>query len=105
MISIDLWFVMIGQYLKIWNLRVHKKLNIEKIIIKVVISKVLLNIFMEHALNDFWHEIKMIILSHTCIVGYCYKYTCAPGSVLKVQSPKNENDPMFYSLSRHPRCI
>ncbi len=24
-ISIDLWFVMIGQYLKIWNLRVQKK--------------------------------------------------------------------------------
>ncbi len=37
----------------------HKKLNIEKIIIQVVLSKVLLNIFMKHALNDFWHKIKM----------------------------------------------
>ncbi len=34
-ISIDAWF---GQYLKIWNLRVQKHLNIEKIIIKVVLS-------------------------------------------------------------------
>ncbi len=33
---IDVWFVMIGQYLKIWNLRVQKNLNIEKIIFKVV---------------------------------------------------------------------
>ncbi len=24
-LSIDVWFVMIGQYLKIWNLRVQKK--------------------------------------------------------------------------------
>ncbi len=32
-ISIDVWF---GQYLKIWNLRVQKNLNIEKIIFKVV---------------------------------------------------------------------
>ncbi len=28
--------VMIGQYLKIWNLRVQKNLNIEKITFKVV---------------------------------------------------------------------
>ncbi len=34
-ISIDVWF---GQYLKIWNLRVQKNLNIEKIIFKVVFS-------------------------------------------------------------------
>ncbi len=27
-IHIDVWFVMIGQYLKIWNLRVQKHLNI-----------------------------------------------------------------------------
>ncbi len=27
-ISIDVWFVMIGQYLKIWNLRVQKKIEI-----------------------------------------------------------------------------
>ncbi len=32
-ISIDVWF---GQYLGIWNLRVQKHLNIEKIIFKVV---------------------------------------------------------------------
>ncbi len=61
---------MIGQYLKIWNLRVQKNLNIEKIIFKVVQIKFLtmhftnqklsfdiftvgnvLNIFMEHDLN------------------------------------------------------
>ncbi len=58
---------MIGQYLEIWNLRVQKNLNIEKIIFKVVQIKFLamhitnqklsfgiftvgnlLNIFMEH---------------------------------------------------------
>ncbi len=60
---------MIGQYLKIWNLRVQKNQNIEKIIFKVVQMKFLemhitnqklsfdiftvgnlLNIFMEHDL-------------------------------------------------------
>ncbi len=40
-ISIDVWFVMIGQYLKIWNLRVPKNRNIEKIIFKVVQMKFL----------------------------------------------------------------
>ncbi len=69
MLSIDVWFVMIGQYLKIWNLRVQKNLNIEKIIFKVVQMKFLAmhitnqklsfdiftvgnlqNIFMEHDL-------------------------------------------------------
>ncbi len=35
-LSIDVWFVMKGQYLKIWNLRMQKNLNIEKIIFKVV---------------------------------------------------------------------
>ncbi len=61
-ISIDVWFVM-----KIWNLRVQKNLNIEKIIFKVVQIKFLAmhitnqklhldmftvqNIFMEHDLN------------------------------------------------------
>ncbi len=40
-ISIDVWFVMIGQYLKIWNLRVQKNLNIEKSIFKVVQIKFL----------------------------------------------------------------
>ncbi len=60
---------MIGQYLKIWNLRVQKNLNIEKIIFKIVQIKFLAmhitniklrfviftvihlqNIFMEHDL-------------------------------------------------------
>ncbi len=40
-LSIDVWFVMIGQYLKIWNLRVQKNLNIEKITFKVVQMKFL----------------------------------------------------------------
>ncbi len=35
MLSIDVWFVMIGQYLKIWNLREQKNLNIEKFIFKL----------------------------------------------------------------------
>ncbi len=66
-ISIDVWFVIIGQYLKIVNLSVQKNLNIEKIIYKVVQMKFLAkhinnqklsfyiftvqNIFMEHDLN------------------------------------------------------
>ncbi len=71
---------MIGQYLKIWNLRVQKNLNIEKIIFKVVQIKFLamhithqklhFDIFMVgHVLNnswnmilisnDFWHNRKM----------------------------------------------
>ncbi len=37
-ISIDVWF---GQYLKIWNLRVQKNPNIEKIAFKVVQIKFL----------------------------------------------------------------
>ncbi len=41
MLSIDIWFDMIGQYLKIWNLRVQNNLNIEKIIFKVVQIKFL----------------------------------------------------------------
>ncbi len=68
-LSIDVWFVMIYNYLKIWNLRVQKNLNIEKITFKVVQMKFLamhitnqklgfdiftvgslLNIFMEHDL-------------------------------------------------------
>ncbi len=40
-LSIDVWFVMIGQYLIIRNLRVQKNLNIEKIIFKVVQMKLL----------------------------------------------------------------
>ncbi len=66
-LSIDVWFVMSGQYLKIWNMRVQKNLNIEKIIFKVVQIKFLAmcitnqklrfdvftvqNIFMDHDLN------------------------------------------------------
>ncbi len=42
---IDVWFVMIGQYLKIWNLRVQKNLNIEKITFKVVSNEVLSNAY------------------------------------------------------------
>ncbi len=85
-------FVMIGQYLaeiqllKIWNLRVQKNLNIEKIIFKLVQMKFLamhitnqklsfviftvgnvLNIFMEHDLNILmiFGIKKCIILTHT----------------------------------------
>ncbi len=100
---------MIGQYLKIWNLRKQKNLNIEKIIFKVVQIKFLamhitnqklsfdiftvgnvLNIFMEHDLNIimiFGIKEKWIILTQTVYFGYCYKYTpatydcfCAPGT-------------------------
>ncbi len=82
---------MIGQYLKIWNLREQKNLNIEKIIFKVVQMKFLAmhitnqklsfdiftvgslqNIFMEHDLNIlmiFGIKEKSIILSHTM---YCW---------------------------------
>ncbi len=81
---------MIGQYLKIRNLRVHKNLNIEKIIFKVVQIKILamhitnqklsfyiftvgnlLNDFMEHDFNIlmiFVIKEKCIILIHTL---YC----------------------------------
>ncbi len=77
---------MIGQYLKIWNLRVQKYLNIEKIAFKVVQMKFLsmhitnqkisfsiftvenlLNFFMEHDLNIlmiFGIKEKMIIFTH-----------------------------------------
>ncbi len=90
-ISIDVWFVMIGQYVKIWNLRVQKNLNIEKITFKVVQMKFLamhitnqklsfdistvgnlLNIFIEHDLNIlmiFGIKEKSIILTHTM---YCW---------------------------------
>ncbi len=82
---------MIGQYLKIWNLRMIKNLNIEKIIFKDVQMKFLamhitnqklrfdiftegnvLNIFMEHDLNIlmiFGIKEKCIILIHTV---YCW---------------------------------
>ncbi len=90
-LSIDVWFVMIGQYMKIWNLRVQKNLNIEKITFKVVQIKFLAmhitnqklnfyiftvwnlqNIFMEHDLNIlmiFGIKEKSIILTHTM---YCW---------------------------------
>ncbi len=80
-------FVMSGQYLKIWNLRVQKNLNIEKIIFKVVQMKFIAmhitnkklsfdiftvgniqSIFMEHDLNIlmiFGKKEKSIILTHT----------------------------------------
>ncbi len=80
---------MIGQYLKIWNLRVQKNLNIKKITFKVVQIKFLAmhitnqklsfdiftvghlqNIFMEHDLNILmiFRINKCIILTHTM---YC----------------------------------
>ncbi len=66
---------MIGQYLEIWNLRVQKNLNIEKISFKVVQMKFLAmhitnqkvliftvenlqNISMEHQYH-FWHKREM----------------------------------------------
>ncbi len=80
-------FVMSGQYLKIWNLRVQKNRNIEKIIFKVVQMKFIAmhitnkklsfdiftvgniqSIFMEHDLNIlmiFGKKEKSIILTHT----------------------------------------
>ncbi len=45
--SIDVWFVMIGQYFKIWNLRVQKNPNIEKISFKVVQIKLLVLIYLQ----------------------------------------------------------
>ncbi len=84
--------------MKIWNLRVQKNQNIEKITFKVVQMKFLAmhitnqklsfdiftvvnlqNIFMEHDLNIlmiFGIKEKWIILTHTMYCGYCYKYTC-----------------------------
>jgi len=56
-ISIDVW---LGQYLKIWNLRVQKNLNIENLAMHITNQKYIfyifvvgnvLNIFMEHDPN------------------------------------------------------
>ncbi len=81
--------------MKIWNLKVQKNLNIEKITFKVVQMKFLAmhitnqklrfdifrvgslqNIFVEHDLNDVWNKIKSIILTHT-VYFWLYKYTPA----------------------------
>ncbi len=93
----------------------QKNLNIEKIIFKVVQMKflamyvtnqklsfdifavrILQNIFMEHdlnILNDFWHKIQRIILTHTM---YCWLFLkiylcyydcfCAPGTHMTLVS-------------------
>ncbi len=93
---------MIGQYLKIWNLRMQKNLNIEKIIFKVVQMKFLAmhinnqklsfdifmvgswqNIFMEHDLNIlmiFGIKEKCIILTYNVLLAIATNYTRAPGS-------------------------
>ncbi len=84
--------------MKIWNLRVQKNLNVEKIAFKVVQMKFLAmhitnqklsfdifmvrnlqNIFMEHDLHILMISgiNKWIILNHTMYFGYCYKYTPA----------------------------
>ncbi len=53
---IDVWFVMIRLYLKIWNLRVQKNLNIEKIVFKVVQMK----LFAMHITN---HKLRFYIFT------------------------------------------
>ncbi len=97
-LSIDVWFVMIGQYLKIWNLRVQKNQNIKKITFKVVQMKFLamhitnqklsfdiftvgnlLNIFMENDLNIlmiFGIKEKFIILTLTMYCQLLQIYLC-----------------------------
>ncbi len=49
--------------------------------------------FLLNILTIFGMKEKSIILTHTCIVGYCYKYTCAtqdwfcaPGSHMSIQN-------------------
>ncbi len=96
-ISIDVWFVMIRKYFKIWNLRVQKKIFFEEISFKVVQMKFLsmhinnqkltfdifmvvnlLNIFMKHDLNIlmiFGIKEKCVILSHSmycCLLLHIY---------------------------------
>ncbi len=61
-ISIDVWF---GQYLKIWNLRVQKNLNIEKIIFKVVQIKFLaMHITNQKLSFDIFTSWNMILISN-----------------------------------------
>ncbi len=72
-LSTDVWVVMIGQYEKIWNLRVQKNLNIEKIIFKVVQMKFLamhitnqtlsFNIFMIGHLQNIVIEHNLYLIS------------------------------------------
>ncbi len=105
---------MIGQYLKIWNLRVQINLNIEKITFKVVQMKFLAmhitnqklsfdiftvgnlqNIFMEHDLNIlmiFGIKEKCIILTHTmycCLllqIYLCYLWLLLCSRVIYIKS-------------------
>ncbi len=88
------------KYLKIWNLRVQKNLNIEKITFKVVQMKSLAmhitnqklsfdiftvgnlqNIFNEHDLylisEWFWHKRKINNFDpYNVLLAIAYKYTC-----------------------------
>uniref|UniRef100_A0A673J3R2 WASH complex subunit 5 n=1 Tax=Sinocyclocheilus rhinocerous TaxID=307959 RepID=A0A673J3R2_9TELE len=64
-LSIDVWFVRIGQYLKSWNLRVQKNQNIEKITFKVVQMKFLVA-KLTHAISVFTEGILMM---KTTLVG------------------------------------
>ncbi len=120
MVCYDRQYLAEIQLFEIWNLRVQKNLNIEKITFKVVQMKFLAmhitnqklsfdiftvgnlqNIFMEHDLNIlmiFGIKEKCIILTIQCIVVYCYKYTgvtydcfCAPGTHICYLSLLNMN--------------
>jgi len=69
---IDVWFVMIGQYLKIWNLRKQKNLNIDKIIFKFVQIKFL-------AMHITNQKLRFDIYSRKCI-----KYLQGTWSLLNI---------------------
>ncbi len=63
-ISIDVWFVMKLQYLKIWNLMLQKNLNIEKIAFKVVQMKSLaMHILLIK--NKFLNKIRIYLVKNT----------------------------------------